>query len=142
MGMTAAARQERKAARAARSREIQDRLLDVALSPNMIRLAMIAGIIAYSTHVTRSSHKESPIESALAFALPGIGIPLIAADAGIRDKYALAGISGAALAYTAGQAAIGLGEAYGGAAVDIVSGFEVPDWAKRLFPGGQLLELI
>ena len=69
----------------------------------MIRTALIAGIIAYSTHVARSDHNEGPVQSALAFALPGIGIPLIAAEAGIKDKWALAAISAAGVGYVTGQ---------------------------------------
>jgi hypothetical protein len=39
----------------------------------------------------------------LAFALPGIGIPLLAADAGVKDKFALAAMSAAGVGYTTGQ---------------------------------------
>lgn len=134
MGLTAQERRERRALKAARDREIQDKLLNVVLSPNMIRLAMVAGIIAYSTHVTRSSHKESPINSALALALPTIGIPLIAADAGITDKYALGAIAAAGAAYSTGQAAVGLGEAYGLPKIEW--------WSGLLGPPGTALDLL
>ena len=100
-------REKRKTARDERQAKYADRVLDVLTSPNVLRLALIAGIIAYSTQVTRSDKNEGPVKSALAFALPGIGIPLIAADAGIRDKWALAAISGAAMGYTTGQALVG-----------------------------------
>jgi len=96
-------REKRKTAREERQAKYADRVLDVLTSPNVLRLAMIAGIIAYSTQVARSGKNEGPVKSALAFALPGIGIPLIAADAGIRDKWALAAISGSAIGYTTGQ---------------------------------------
>lgn len=76
---------------------------DPALSRNLVRLALICGIIAWSTSIARSGKNEGPVSSALAFALPGIGIPLIAADAGITDKYALAGISAAGVGYVTGQ---------------------------------------
>ena len=101
-------RERRKTAREERQAKYADRVLDVLTSPNVLRLALIAGIIAYSTQITRSDKNEGPVKSALAFALPGIGIPLIAADAGIRDKWALAAISGAGIGYTTGQALIGL----------------------------------
>lgn len=96
-------REKRKTARLERRQKYEDRVLDVLLSPNVVRLAMVAGIIAYSTQITRSEHNEGPVKSALAFALPGIGLPLIAADAGIRDKWALAAISAAGVGYTTGQ---------------------------------------
>lgn len=86
-------------------------IYDRLLTPNVMRLALTAGIIGWSTHICRSDKNEGPVKSALAFALPGIGLPLIAADAGIRDKYALAAISGAAVAYVGGQAAVGLHQA-------------------------------
>lgn len=96
-------REKRKAAREAREWEREKLLYERLLTPNMVRLALISGIIAYSTHCARSKENVGPVQSALAFALPGIGIPLIAADAGIRDKYALAGISAAGIGYTTGQ---------------------------------------
>jgi len=78
-------------------------LYDRLLTPAVIRTALVAGIIAYSTHVARSPHNEGPVQSALAFALPGIGIPLIAAEAGIKDKWALGAISAAGVGYVTGQ---------------------------------------
>jgi hypothetical protein len=100
-------REQRKTAREIRNYEREKRLLDVLLTPNMIRLALLAGIISYSTYCARSGENVGPVQSALAFALPGIGIPLIAADAGIKDKYALAAISAAGVGYTTGQMLIG-----------------------------------
>jgi hypothetical protein len=94
-----AEREKRLAAKEARNWEREQLLLDRLLTPNLIRLAIAAGILAYSTEVTRSKKKYGPIPSVLAIAGPGIGIPLIAADAGIRDKYALAAISAAGLGY-------------------------------------------
>lgn len=96
-------REKRKTARAAAEAARADKLYDVLLSPNMMRLGMVAGIIAYSTYCARSKENVGPVQSALAFALPGIGIPLIAADAGIKDKWALAAISAAGIGYTTGQ---------------------------------------
>jgi hypothetical protein len=100
-------REKRKTLAAARRAAIEDRLLDVVVSPNMVRLAMLAAIIAYSTNAARSKENVGPVQSALAFALPGIGIPLIAADAGIKDKYALAAISAAGVGYVTGQMLLG-----------------------------------
>lgn len=96
-------REKRKTARLDREAARIDKLYDVLLSPNVIRLGLMAAIIAYSTHCARSEENVGPVQSALAFALPGIGIPLIAADAGIKDKFALAAISAAGVGYVAGQ---------------------------------------
>lgn len=97
------AREQRKAAREARNWEREKLFYDRVLTPNVVRLGLVAGIIAYSTYCARSKENVGPVQSALAFALPGIGIPLIAADAGIRDKYALGAISAAGIGYTTGQ---------------------------------------
>jgi hypothetical protein len=101
------ARLKRRAEREARNYERERKLLEVLLSPNVVRLALLTGIIAYSTNCARSAENVGPVQSALAFALPGIGIPLIAADAGIKDKYALAAISAAGVGYTTGQMLLG-----------------------------------
>ena len=100
-------REKRKTLKLERRQRQEDKLMDIMLSPNMVRLGMVAGIIAYSTWACRSSKNVGPVQSALAFALPGIGIPLIAADAGIKDKWALAAISAAGVGWTTGQALIG-----------------------------------
>lgn len=100
-------REKRKTARALARQAREDKLLEIVASPNMVRLAMLSGIIAYSTYCARSPTNVGPVQSALAFALPGIGIPLIAADAGIKDKYALAAISAASVGYVTGQMVIG-----------------------------------
>jgi hypothetical protein len=104
-------REKRKTLKAEQAARLQERLLDVVLSPNMVRLGIMSGIIAYSTHCARSKENVGPVQSALAMALPGIGIPLLAADAGIRDKYALAAISAAGTAYATGQMVAGWKEA-------------------------------
>jgi len=96
-------REKRKTLRLARRQAQEDKVLDILTSPNMVRLATMAGIIAYSTWAARSKENVGPVQSALAFALPGIGIPMIAADAGIKDKWALAAISATSVAYVTGQ---------------------------------------
>lgn len=106
-----AARIQLKREREARSWEREKMLYDKLLTPNTVRLGLMCGIIAYSTWAARSKHNVGPVQSALAFALPGLGIPLIAADAGIKDKYALGAISGAAIGYTTGQMLAGWGDA-------------------------------
>jgi hypothetical protein len=107
-------REKRKTARQAAESARADKLYDVLLSPNVVRLGLVAGIIAYSTYCARSESNVGPVQSALAFALPGIGIPLIASDAGIKDKWALAAISSAGISYTTGQAIAG----WAGAGID------------------------
>jgi hypothetical protein len=93
-------REKRKTAREAK-------LWELAGDPTVRRLALVAGIIAYSTYCARSEGNVGPVQSALAFALPGVGIPMIAAEAGIRDKWALAAISAASIGYVTGQAVQG-----------------------------------
>jgi len=122
-------REKRKTARILARQDREEKLLDVLLSPNMVRLAMMSGIIAYSTYCARSSTNVGPVQSALAFALPGIGIPMIAADAGIKDKYALAAISAAAVGYTSGQMLIGWNQNLGpkeGSILDSIQDFLLP----------------
>lgn len=109
--MDPAIKLEREKRKTAREERLWTLLNDKVLTPNMIRLALMAGIIAYSTMLTRSKENVGPVQSALAFALPGIGIPLIAADAGIKDKWALGAISGASIGYVTGQMLVGWGEA-------------------------------
>lgn len=89
-------REKRKTAR-------EEKMWALINDPNIRRLLLMSGIIAYSTYCARSKENVGPVQSALAFALPGIGIPLIAADAGIKDKWALAAISAAGIGYTTGQ---------------------------------------
>lgn len=89
-------REKRKTAR-------EEKVWALINDPNIKRLLLMSGIIAYSTYCARSKENVGPVQSALAFALPGLGLPLIAADAGIKDKWALAAISAAAVGYTTGQ---------------------------------------
>jgi hypothetical protein len=89
-------REKRKTAR-------EERLWELVSDPTIRRLILLSGIIAYSTYCARSKENPGPVQSALAFALPGIGIPLIAAEAGIKDKWALGAISAAGIGYVTGQ---------------------------------------
>ena len=100
-------REKRKTAR-------EEKVWALVNDPNVKRLLLMSGIIAYSTYCARSKENVGPVQSALAFALPGIGLPLIAADAGIKDKWALAAISATAIGYTTGQ----MVEGWKGAGVD------------------------
>lgn len=89
-------REKRKTAR-------EEKVWSLINDPNIKRLVIMSAIIAYSTYCARSKENVGPVQSALAFALPGIGLPLMAADAGIKDKWALAAISAAGIGYTTGQ---------------------------------------
>jgi len=97
------ARIKRRSEREARNYQREQFLMESVLTPTVVRLGLLSAIIAYSTYCARSETNVGPVQSALAFALPGIGIPLIAADAGIHDKWALAAISAAGVGYTTGQ---------------------------------------
>lgn len=140
-------RLEVKAAREARAFEREKILYDRVLTPNMIRLLLIMAIISYSTWCARSKKNVGPVQSALAFALPGIGIPVIAADAGITDKYALAAISAVGLTYTGLQSAQGWSDAGILGDVPIVGPIGVNDIKKFLAdlgtaPAGSMQALI
>lgn len=117
-------RERRKSAREARNWEREKFLMEKLFSPTVVRLALVSGILAYSTYITRSPRRESPVASTLALALPTVGIPMIAAEAGITDKYALAAIAAASGGYAAGQGVIGLTEA--GYSPFSTSGDEMP----------------
>jgi len=99
MALSEAVKLEREKRKTAR----EDRLWELVSDPNVRRLILLSGIIAYSTYCARSKENVGPVQSALAFALPAIGVPLIAADAGIKDKWALAAISAAGIGYSTGQ---------------------------------------
>lgn len=105
------ARLNAKREAAQRAFEREKMLLDRVLTPATVRLLLVAAIIAYATYCARSKQNVGPVQSALAFALPGIGIPLIAAEAGITDKYALAAISATGIGYTGLQSVQGWSEA-------------------------------
>lgn len=122
----ALARLQRKREREQREYEIQKMVLDrVVLNPNVIRVALAAAIIGYTTYATTSKHNVGPVQTALAIAGPTIGIPLIAADAGVRDRWALAAIAGMGAAATTGLAVKGWADA---GVLDQVPGLNVLDW--------------
>lgn len=129
-------REKRKAAKEARAWEREKLLMDRFLTPNVVRLLLLSGIVAYSTYCARSDENVGPVQSALAFALPSIGIPMLAADAGITDKYALAAISAAGVGYTTGQMLVGWKQA------GVVKAPDLSPWEllKHSYPGGALAE--
>lgn len=126
---SALVRLEREKRKTAREADLRALLKTTVFSENMIRLALAAGIIAYSTHEARSDENVGPVRSALAFALPGLGLPLLAADAGITDWRALGAISAAAVGYTTGQMGIGWLEAMTGSKIGLPNPW---DWFKNI----------
>lgn len=92
-----------KTKRAEWQHEREQLLLDRVFTPGVIRVLLMAGLLAYATHEARSPDNIGPVRSTLAFALPGIGVPMLAAESGIKDKYALAAISAASVGYVTGQ---------------------------------------
>lgn len=110
-------REKRKTAREAR-------LWELANDPMLKRLVLLALIVAYSTHITRSKERQGPVASALAMTLPTVGIPMLAAECGITDWRALLAIGGASGALTAASAEIGLNEV-GRSMLDSVT-FDLP----------------
>lgn len=129
---TALVRAERRKEKAEAERRRWQVIEATILTPNMVRLAMVAGIVAYATHEARSESNVGPVRSALSFALPGVGIPMIAADAGIKDWRALAAISAASVGYVTGQMGIGWLEAMTGSKMGLPNPW---DWFKNI--GGE-----
>lgn len=74
-------RAKRKTAREARMWAILD-------DPMVRRLLLLSAIVGYSSYVS-GKQDAGRTETALAVALPSVGIPLLAADAGIHDWKAL-----------------------------------------------------
>jgi hypothetical protein len=66
----------------------EEQLWNLLSSPNVRRLLSLATIVAITGMLTQMENKGT-IGTALEVALPGIGIPLIAADAGITSWEAL-----------------------------------------------------
>lgn len=77
-------REKRKTAR-------EERLWSLVNDPNVKRLLALSLIVGYSSYVT-GKRDAGRTETALAVALPTMGIPMLAADAGIRDAAALIAI--------------------------------------------------
>lgn len=86
----------------------EERLWELATDPTIKRLLLLSLIVGYSTYVTRSKERQGPVASALALTLPTVGIPMLAAEAGITDWRALLAIAGAAGGITALSAEAGL----------------------------------
>lgn len=93
-------REKRKTAR-------EERLWSLLTDPTIKRLLLLSGIVGYSAYV---SGKEQPAstETALALALPTVGIPMLAAESGITDWKVLLALAAACggIAVMANDAAV------------------------------------
>lgn len=98
----------------------EERLWSLLNDPNVKRLVLLSLIVAYSTYVTRSRSRQSPVQSALAMTLPTVGIPMLAADAGVTDWRVLAAIAAASGGVTLMSTEAGL-ESVGKSLLDSVS---------------------
>jgi hypothetical protein len=80
-----------KAVREKRKEELEKMLLERFLTPSTVRLIQLAGIVAVTAALKQMPNKGATL-NALQVAIPGIGLPLIAADAGITSWEALVAI--------------------------------------------------
>jgi len=78
-------REKRKTAR-------EERAWALLLDPTIKRLLLFSAIVGYSSYVTGKSD-AGRTETALAVGLPTVGIPMLAAEAGITDWKALLALS-------------------------------------------------
>jgi hypothetical protein len=81
-------REKRKTAR-------EERLWSVVLDPTVKRLLLFSAIVGYASYVT-GKKDAGRTETALAVALPTVGVPMLAAESGITDWKALLALSIAA----------------------------------------------
>jgi len=94
MPVSEAVRLEREKRKTAR----EERLWSVVLDPTVKRLLLLSAIVGYTSYVT-GKRDAGRTETALAIALPTVGVPMLAAEAGITDwkaLLALAVVSGGA----------------------------------------------
>lgn len=84
MAVSAAMKLEREK----RKTEREARLWALVSDPTVKRLLLLAGIVGYTSYVTGKGN-AGRTETALAVALPTVGVPLLAAEAGITDWKAL-----------------------------------------------------
>jgi hypothetical protein len=82
--------------RAKRKTQREERLFALLMDPTIKRLLLASAIVGYSSYVTGKGDSAGRTETALAVALPTIGLPMLAAEAGITDWKALLALSVAA----------------------------------------------
>jgi len=83
-----------KLEREKRKSKREERLMQfLALNPGFVRLLELA-LLLYGTRMMRDHAGDNMGMRDISVALASIGAPMIAADAGIRDKYALGAIAG------------------------------------------------
>jgi hypothetical protein len=71
----------------------EERLWSVLLDPTIKRLLVLSAIVGYSSYVSSKGEQAGTTETALAVVLPTVGVPLLAAEAGITDWKALLALS-------------------------------------------------
>lgn len=135
MAVSPAVKLEREKRKTAR----EERLWGLVNDPNVKRLILLSLIVAYSTYVTRSKEPQGPVASALALTLPTVGIPMLAADAGVKDWRVLAAIAAATGGATVLSAEEGL-NAVGKSLLDSVT-VRGPGGFPMLSLAGPLAEL-
>jgi hypothetical protein len=135
MALSPAVKLEREKRKTAR----EERLWQLLNDPNLKRLVLLALIVAYSAYVTRSREKQGPVASALALTLPTVGIPMLAADAGVKDWRVLAAIAAASGGATVLSAEAGL-QSVGKSLLDSVT-IQGPGGMPLLSLAGPLAEL-
>lgn len=88
-------RERRRTLKAQHAWEREKIAWSVATNPAVLRLALLALITAYTTYVNTHPKETGTMSNALAVVLPTVGVPLIAADAGVTDWKALVAIGAA-----------------------------------------------
>lgn len=88
-------RERRRTLKAEHSWEREKLAWSVATNPMVLRLALLALITAYTTYVNTHPKESGTMSNALAVVMPTIGVPLIAADAGVTDWKALVALGAA-----------------------------------------------
>jgi hypothetical protein len=84
-----------KLERAKRKTAREERMWRLVSDPTIKRLALLAGIVGYSAYVSGKGEEAGSTETALAIAMPTVGIPLLAAEAGITDWKVLLALAAA-----------------------------------------------
>lgn len=110
-----------KLAREKRRADREERIWQLINDPMVKRLVLIALITGYSAYTHRKANAH-PIEKAIGTALPVAGFPLMAADAGVTDKWALAMFAALGVSLPLGEATINLAENLPDSAAQFVGG--------------------
>lgn len=77
----------------ARKATREERLWQLLTDPTVKRFLLLAAIVAYTAYVNSHREESGPVSNSLAVALPSVGIPMLAAEAGVTDWKVLAGLA-------------------------------------------------